>query len=54
MREQPPLGLKPKYMHDEQRLDDITSAIMRYMSVNKEIPEEWIKEYNELCRNLNK
>ena len=46
--------LKPKYIHDEQRLDDITSAIMRYMYVSKGIPEEWIKEYNELCRNLNK
>ena len=54
MMEKPPLGLTPKYIHDNMRISEIINAVYRYMDVRKEIPEEWIKEYNELCRNLNK
>jgi len=44
----PPLGLIPKKIKDEERLLDICEAIARYISVNKKIPPEWLKEYNEL------
>ena len=54
MMEKPPLGLTPKYIHDNMRISEIINAVYRYMDVRKEIPEEWIKEYNELCINLNK
>ena len=45
----PPLGLTPKYMWRLQRLQNIAEAIERYTDVNKEIPIEWIEEYNELA-----
>ena len=44
----PPLGLKPKYIHDIHRKQDIAQAIVRYLESNKAIPMEWIDEWNEL------
>lgn len=44
----PPLGLKPKRIHDLERSVEIREAIERYSKFGKEIPEEWIKEYCEL------
>lgn len=44
----PPLGLKPKYIHDLQRKNEILDAIERYIQANEEIPIKWIEEYNEL------
>lgn len=44
--EAPPLGLKPRKIHDEQRAADIQQAIIRYISAKKPIPSEW---YVELC-----
>jgi len=44
----PPLGLIPKKFFYEKRLQDIKEAILRYISDSKEIPEEWIKEYNSI------
>lgn len=49
-REIPPLGLKPRYLVEEERLHEIFAAIMRYRKVNKEIPESWIEEFNELIQ----
>jgi hypothetical protein len=46
----PPLGLMPKKIHNELRLNDIVAAIVRYMNNKEQIPEEWIKEYNELTK----
>ena len=45
---QPPIGLTPKYLHDEQRLDYIVQAMDRYMKARMKIPIEWMIEYNEL------
>jgi hypothetical protein len=44
----PPLGLMPKRIHDESRLDEISEAIKRYIAEKKEIPIEWIEEYRSL------
>lgn len=44
----PPLGLKPRYIHEAERLCDIKAAIARYMDAGYPIPAEWVKEYNEL------
>lgn len=44
----PPLGLKPKYVHDELRIREIQDAIERYNAVNKEVPKEWEDELNNL------
>ena len=46
--EWPPLGLKPKFIHDAQRLLDIEHAILRRVSAQQPIFSEWITEYNEL------
>lgn len=46
----PPLGLTPKYIWHTQRVRAITEAINRYMCADKEIPNEWVEEYNELVK----
>lgn len=47
--ERPPLGLRPRIIAEEQRLQEIKEAIMRFMTANREIPQEWVAEYNELA-----
>ena len=44
----PPLGVAPRWIREEQRIAELSEAIVRYAEANKEIPEEWTKEYNEL------
>ena len=44
----PPLGIKPKYKHDEQRMHNLGMAIARRIEFRGEIPEEWVEEYNVL------
>lgn len=45
----PPLGVKPKYIHDALRKKEIAKAIIRFAEVQKAIPIAWIEEYNELA-----
>lgn len=47
-KNKPPIGIKPRYIHDEQRLIDIQRAIERFLYACMPIPIEWIYEYNEL------
>jgi hypothetical protein len=44
----PPLGLRPKYIRDLERLSEVQDAIKRYWDAGMRIPIEWIQEYNEL------
>lgn len=44
----PPIGLKPRFLHREQRITQIKGAIKRYLAANMKIPPEWVEEYNEL------
>lgn len=44
----PPLGLKPKWIHDLQRRREIFEAMERYSDAGKPIPREWIDELREL------
>lgn len=48
----PPIGLKPKLIHElertEKRLNNLSDAISQYINVTAEIPIEWVKEYNEI------
>lgn len=46
--EKPPLGLTPKYVKTEERKQEILEAMNRYNETGKPIPEEWVKEYDEL------
>ncbi len=48
----PPLGIKPKRIHDEERLEELTAAINRYKNTTFDIPQEWINERNELMLTL--
>jgi hypothetical protein len=54
--ERPPIGLKPKEIHEEHvkkdRFNDICGAISRYYNASLKIPVEWINEYNELVGNV--
>lgn len=52
--EKPPLGLTPKHIRQSQRLNEIRGAIARYYDANKELPIEWVEEYNELIRLIEK
>ena len=45
----PPLGVKPRHIHDVERIDDLVSAIARYISAGYAIPSEWVDELTELC-----
>jgi len=44
----PPIGLRPKWVIDKERLNEVRSAIVRYYDAELKIPIEWIEEYNEL------
>ena len=46
----PPLGITPKYIMELQRLETIREGIERYIKTRKQIPLEWISEYNELLQ----
>jgi len=44
----PPIGLTPKFIHDEKRLNEVQGAIVRYYNAGLTIPIKWVKEYNKL------
>jgi len=44
----PPIGLRPKWIIDKERLNEVRSAIVRYYDAGLKIPIEWLKEYNQL------
>lgn len=50
----PPLGVKPKWLHQELidniRKKELSEAIHRYLGApqNLCIPVEWVEEYNEI------
>jgi hypothetical protein len=49
----PPLGLKPKKLHNECRVNDIYSAIKRYHEAGRIVPSEWIDELTVLLDDIN-
>lgn len=44
----PPLGVTPRYIHDERRAEELAAAIIRYADCGLPIPTDWVAEYNEL------
>ena len=40
--------IKPKWLVDEIRFDELRQAVDKYLHEGLEIPIEWIKEYNQL------
>ena len=45
----PPLGLKPRYVHDMERFVEIADAIHRYIAAGKSIPDEWVEELSNIA-----
>lgn len=50
----PPLGIKPRNLHDEERANALDEAIVRYLNEDLPVPIEWVQEFNELRTRLNK
>ena len=50
--EKPPIGIKPRYIHDGERLREILNAMDRYSKASKHIPGEWIDELRDLINEL--
>ena len=48
----PPIGLRPKWVSDKERLNEVRSAIVRYYDAELKIPIEWIEEYNQLIDSI--
>lgn len=48
--ERPPIGIMPRYIWEEKRIDDIREAINRYSEKALPIPSQWIEEYNDLVK----
>lgn len=44
----PPLGLKPRWLRDEERSSEIINAMLRYSTAGMVTPKEWILELNDL------
>ena len=47
--DKPPIGIIPKYIHDERRLKELAKAITRYTNKKLFIQPAWIEEYNVLA-----
>lgn len=54
MDNKPPLGLKPRWIVEEERLTEVKTAIYRYMNKNLPIPSEWYEEYLELVNKVSR
>ena len=48
----PPLGLRPRWVHDGERIRDIFDAMERYSEAGIPIPIEWLKELREYLRQI--
>lgn len=46
----PPLGITPRYIHDEARRQELGEAITRYIEAGLAISTDWVNEYNELIQ----
>lgn len=49
-----PLGIAPKYIHDEIRRNELSFAIQRYLGAKLPVPIEWVQEYNNLTASMKK
>lgn len=46
--DKPPIGIKPRKIHDFQRLTELFTAVLRYMESEKKVPWEWVDEIRDL------
>ena len=50
--EMPPVGVKPRWLMDELRFDELVQAFGRRFKRCYPLPIEWVEEYNEICERL--
>jgi len=50
----PPLGIMPRYIHDGSRRIDLRKTIIRHLDAHREVPLEWVEEFNEITLRLDK
>lgn len=48
----PPLGIKPRWLMDEERLAELIGAFERHLKATYPIRVEWVQEYNEICERM--
>lgn len=48
MENKPPLGLKPKRIHDAERSTEIMRAVLRYEDQWMTVPVEWLAELHAI------
>lgn len=48
----PPLGVKPRWIADYHRLQEVHAAVGRYLEQREPIPQEWLDEIQELAAKL--
>ena len=48
--DKPPLGVMPKSIWDRKRIAYIKEGIRRYLDADKDIPVDWVTEYNDLVK----
>ena len=46
----PPIGIKPRFIHDSDRMEEIIEAMERYSIAEIPIPVEWIVELKQLLK----
>lgn len=46
----PPIGIMPKRICDKHRANELTGAMTRFIEAEKEIPIEWVIEYNKIIQ----
>lgn len=52
MIQKPPLGVPPKWLRQEQRLEELCEAVVRYRRDSMAIPDDLLEEIRELAGEL--
>lgn len=47
-----PIGVAPKWIRQEQRLEELCEAVVRYRQAALPIPGEWLEEIHDLSGEL--
>lgn len=43
-----PVGIKPRWLHEEERIKELMDAIQRYSEAKLPIPIDWVRELKTL------
>jgi hypothetical protein len=52
MIRKPPLGVTPKWLRQEQRLEELCEAVIRYRQEALPVPADWLEEMRDLAGEL--